>query len=90
MQARVQQKNLTVSISDPCGAVIWSYRDGRCPEGQTATVYLIDGTQQRIVDALLTALAEARGQLGRAPNVLNIVPDVCATATQIDNRVPVA
>jgi hypothetical protein len=51
--------------------------------------YLTDGTQERIIDALLAALIEAKGQLSRPPQVLNVVPYSRATAAEIDHSIPV-
>ena len=84
------ERSLTVKVQDQNGGLIWSYCGGPAPHGSTSIAHLTDGTQQRIIDALLVALIQARGELGGAPQVTNVVPYVRPPATQVDDRVPVA
>ena len=82
---------LTVIIHRENKTVVWSFRDGIDTTGLTSMEYLIDGTQQRIIDALLSALVEARGQLRSVTlGVANVVPYVRPPTSQVDNCVPVA
>jgi len=80
---------LTVTIINE-GHPIWSYRDGPSPGGMAAMDYISDGTQERIIEALVVALAEARGQLRGAFQVSNVVPYVRPATSQVDDSVPVA
>ena len=81
---------LTVSLQNKQGDVIWSYCGGHDPKGLTSQTHLQDGTQQRIIDALLSALVQARCQLGGAFEVANVVPYIRPTATQVDDGVPIS
>ena len=82
--------NLTVTIRDEAEVILWSYQDGISANGLTSMTYLTDGTQQRIIDALLAALIEARGQLRRATlNVTNVIPYVRPTTAEIDHSIPI-
>ena len=73
------------------GELFWSYESGGLRAGFTSANYLRDGTQDRKIGALLEALAEARGQLGRLPlEVVNAVPKVGPPAAKIDCHVPIA
>lgn len=63
-----------IEIRDPAGDLLWSYSDGSPATGLTSMTYLKDGTQECIIEALIAALAEARGQLRAVPQVLNVVP----------------
>ncbi|MBI3675946.1 MAG: hypothetical protein HY243_04940 [Proteobacteria bacterium] len=64
----------SVNLCSLSGKTIWSFqlRNGQ-KSGITSRSYLSDGTQQCIIDALLDALIEARGQLGGSLHVLNAV-----------------
>jgi hypothetical protein len=82
---------MKVSIFAGDGKLIWS-RNTKPLGGYTSESYLRDGTQQKVIAALVDALAEARGQLGGAPlfNVVDAVADVGVTAAKVDCRVPFA
>lgn len=81
---------MKVCVQDDTGALIWSHTADPAA-GFTAENYLRDGTQQKIIAALVDALAEARGQLGRVPlNVVDAVADIGVTAAEVDCRVPFA
>ncbi|HEY3777611.1 MAG TPA: hypothetical protein VGL35_06095 [Rhizomicrobium sp.] len=80
MRAVVHPLPLNVSIPAEDGSVLWSFQDGRTANGVHSTSYITDGTQQRIIDALLAALIQARAQLSGAPDVLNVVPYVRTAA----------
>ena len=80
---------VTVTIQDKSARVVWSHTDGFGANGLTSMAYLTDGTQQCIIDALLSALIEARGQLRSALQVTNVVPYVRPPAAEVDNGVPV-
>jgi hypothetical protein len=72
--------------------LLWSREiaDGQA-SGFASTEYLCDGTQRKIIDALVEALAEARGQLGRfSLQVVDVVSDVRLAATKINRDVPVS
>jgi hypothetical protein len=56
-----------VIVQGVSGRVIWEYQILPFRGGITSKAYLDDGTQQRIIDALLSALIEARGQLRSPP-----------------------
>jgi hypothetical protein len=80
---------LNVKIQADDGSILWSFQDGPTPTGIASMQYISDGTQERIVDALLAALAEAKGQLRRPLQVLNVIPNVRSAASQVDNSIPV-
>jgi hypothetical protein len=91
MRKHASQKALfKVEIQNPDGTVIWSFRDGVIATGHTSMSYLTDGTQESVIDALLVALAEARGQLRRPLQVLNVVPYVRPATGQVDDNIPVS
>lgn len=58
---------MKVSIIED-GQVIWM-RDTKTHEGLACTNYVKDGTQQRIIAALVEALEQANGQLQLTNNV---------------------
>jgi hypothetical protein len=89
MPEAVQPLPFNVSIHADDGSVLWSYQDGPISNGVAAMQYISDGTQQRIIAALLAALTEAKGQLRRPLQVLNVVPYVRPTASQVDDGIPV-
>ena len=71
------------------GNELWSFeRHGDQSAGFTSTSYIGNGTQQHIIDALLAALVEARGQLGGALHVLDAVAKL--PRARINNDVPVS
>ena len=79
---------MRVRVEDHAGETVWSYGDGY---GETATSYVIDGTQARIIAALVAALAEARGQLGGAPlQVADGIANVGGPAPEVQRDVPIA
>jgi hypothetical protein len=80
---------LNVILEDETGKSIWSHGDAPIRGGMACTSYLSDGTQQRIIDALLLALVQARFELSGAPEVANVVPYSRLAAAQIDDSVPV-
>jgi hypothetical protein len=72
------------------GDLVWS-RETEHAAGRTAECYLRDGTQQKIIDALVGALAEARGQLGYVSlQIVDAVTDVRTIAAKIDGCIPIA
>ena len=71
---------MRVRVEDANGVSVWSYGEGY---GETSSSHLQDGTQERIVEALLQALAEARGQSGCALQVLNVVTNIRAAAAEV-------
>lgn len=50
------------------GRTIW-YRDEEKLEGMMSTSYIKDGTQEKIIAALESALFQAKGQMQLADNV---------------------
>lgn len=66
-------RQATVTITDENGAVVWAF-GGLDNGGITSMAYLEDGTQERIIDVLLGAVVQARGQLRRPIEVLTVVP----------------
>jgi hypothetical protein len=81
---------MKVCISSDDGTIIW-WRTSEPPAGFTASGYLQDGTQSKIIAALVDALAEARGQLGGFTlQVVDAVTDVGAASAKIDRHVPIA
>jgi hypothetical protein len=85
-------KAMKVSVYSANDILLWSREiaDGQA-SGFTSTEYLRDGTQQKIVDALVEALAEARGQLGCfSLQIVDAVSNVGATTTEIDRHVPIS
>lgn len=75
----IPSADYTVEIHDENGALVWSFTSGHAAGGLASMDYLKDGTQQRIIDALLAALVEARGQLRRpALDISNVVADLRA------------
>ena len=62
---------MRVCVQGSDGAPVWNFGDGY---GETALSYLDDGTQERIIQVLLDAVAEARSQLSGPLQVANIVP----------------
>lgn len=82
---------MKICIQTQDGTLIWE-RTTEPAGGFTDDNYLRDGTQQKIIAALVDALAEARGQLGGAPlfNVVDVVADVGVATTEVDCRVPLA
>jgi hypothetical protein len=82
-------KPMTITIQDEKGAAIWSFTGGNNTSGLTSMAYLTDGTQQRIIDALLLAVAEARGQLRSPFQITNVVPYVRPAPGEVNNGIPV-
>jgi hypothetical protein len=82
---------MKVSVQTQDGTIIWE-RTTNPTGGFTADNYLHDGTQQKIIAALVDSLAEARGQLGGAAlfNVVDAVADIGVAAAKVDCRVPLA
>lgn len=81
---------MKVCIFSSDGDLVWS-RETERAAGVTAERYLNDGTQQGIIDTLVAALVEARGQLGRVSfQVVDAVADVRLATTKVDGRVPIA
>ena len=69
---------------------LWSLEVcGNQMSGVTAQRYLSDGTQQRIINALLGALIEARGQLGGSFQNVDAVPYIRLATPKVDSDVPV-
>lgn len=60
-------KGMKVSI-EVDGKTIW-YRDEEKLEGMMSTGYIKDGTQEKIIAALESALFQAKGQMQLADNV---------------------
>lgn len=60
-------KGMKVSI-EVNGKTIW-YRDEEKLEGMMSTGYIKDGTQEKIIAALESALFQAKGQMQLADNV---------------------
>jgi len=82
---------MKVRILDESGDEVWSHESvGGQTSGTTSRRYLSDSTQQRIIDALLAALIEARGQLGRTLHVADVVSDIRLSPAKVDDGVPVA
>jgi hypothetical protein len=80
---------MKVLVQADNGSLLW-WREADPASGFTADSYLHDGTQQKIIAALVESLAEARGQLGGfSLNVVDAVADIGAAAAKIDCRVPV-
>ena len=80
---------MKVCILNDKGLLIWS-REAEPANGFTSNSYLRDGTQQKIIAALVDALAEARGQLGGfSLQVVDAVADIGATAAKVNCRVPI-
>jgi hypothetical protein len=81
---------MIVSVFSDDGALIWS-RDSVRLCGSTAQDYVHNGMQRRIIDALIDALTEARGQLGRpALQVVDTVSKVGIATAQVECHVPLA
>lgn len=87
--AGITDMKVAISVA---GQIVWSVENHNgCRSGTTSVDYLSDGTQQKIIDALVRALAEARGQLGRpALQVVDAVPDVRPAPAEVNNDVPFA
>ena len=82
---------MKVSIFSENGYLLWSREitEGHTPSGITSANYLRDGTQHKIIVALVDALAEARGQLSGPPlQVVDAVTDVGLAAAKVDGHVP--
>jgi hypothetical protein len=81
---------MKVCIQDNDGALIWS-RTADPASGFTAENYLRDGTQQKIIAALIDALEQARGQLGGLSlQVVDAVPEAVGTSAKVNRHVPIA
>lgn len=81
---------MNVLVYSEDGTLLWS-RGNTDVSGLTAQSYLRDGTQEQIIAALLDALVEARGQLGRRTlKIVDAVPNIGLAAAEIDCHVPVA
>jgi hypothetical protein len=78
---------MRVRVEDVEGRSIWGYGDGF---GETATSYVTDGTQAKIIAALVAALAEARGQSGGAFQIADVVADIRPAAAEVQRDVPIA
>nr|WP_284183212.1 Rrf2 family transcriptional regulator [Providencia rettgeri] len=61
------------------GKTIW-YRDEEKLEGMMSTGYIKDGTQEKIIAALESALFQAKGQMQLADNV-DWISYVCAMSS---------
>jgi hypothetical protein len=82
---------MRITIHSKHGRMIW-FRECLTdqPLGMTSEAYRCDGTLTAIIEALSEALDQAISQSCGALEVSNIVTDICAPATQIDHRIPVA
>ena len=81
------ERPTAVTVTDERGAIIWACGGVDGP-GFTSMAYLEDGTQERIIETLLGALVEARGQLRRPLQVTNVVPYVRAAAAEVNDSIP--
>lgn len=69
---------------------VWEFWKDRTSQGGLSSIEsLKNGDQQRIIDALLAALVEARGQLGGALQVADVVPYRGVAPAEMDHRIPV-
>ena len=81
---------MKVCILSDDGALIW-WRATEPAAGFTSDGYLRDGTQQKIIAALVEALAEARSQLGGfSLQIIDAVTDVGTAPANVDRHVPIA
>jgi hypothetical protein len=82
---------MKICVQTQDGTIIWERATYPCVGGFTANSYLRDGTQQKIIAALVDALAEARGQLSSLPlEIADVVADVGDAPAKVDCRVPLA
>src|SRR3954462_5871345 len=82
-------RRLIVRVSFQEGETLWKYWKDRDSQGAFPALNTNGGMQQRIIDALLAALIEARGQLGGSLQIADVVPYGGSTAPKIDHGVPV-
>jgi hypothetical protein len=81
---------MKVFVQGDDGTLLW-WRDAAPAGGFTADGYLQDGTQQKIIAALIEALGEARGQLGSPSlKIVDAVSEAGAAAAEVDCCVPLA
>jgi hypothetical protein len=81
---------MKVAVHADDGAIVW-WRTSEPAAGFTTDNYLRDGTQQKIIAALVDALAEARGQLGGfSLQVVDTVTDIRGAPAKVDCCIPVA
>jgi hypothetical protein len=82
---------MKVSIHADDGELLWSRQ---IRHGQalivTSANYLRDGMQHKIIDALDSALREARGQLRCTFDVADAISDIGAPTAKIDRRIPIS
>lgn len=82
---------MNVCITPSDGTVLWSHTKEPYSPNCTASAYLKDGTQNKIIAALSAALYEANAQLRCvALQEVNAVPDVGTSATKINRDIPIA
>lgn len=77
---------LRVILSNEAGESLWEFQQGI--GGYASKSYLNDGAQQRVIDALLAALIEARAQLGCTLHVADVVPYASLPPAKVNHRVP--
>ena len=58
--------------------------------GVASSGYLTDGTQEKIIAALLCALRQAKVELGCPPQDLYRMTDVCRPAAEVNDNVPIS
>jgi hypothetical protein len=84
---------MKVNVLSDADELLWSRQtmNGDC-SGITSADYLQDGTQQRIIGALVEALSEARGELGgfRALQVVDAIAHSRAATAEIESCIPKA
>ena len=80
-----------IVVVSECGAPIWERRTSRNGRGGLANrSHLLDGTQEKIVEALRDALEQAAAQLrGACFQVGDVIPDVGAASAKIYDYVPI-
>ena len=78
---------MKVQVVDANDTLVWERATSGSQSGVTSRDYLKDGTQERIVNALLRALSHARGELGRKD--ADTMPNTCRATAKINDDVPV-